>query len=92
LVRSAAAAMNTSGQAMRLVSAGVMLAEPHLVVAEPVQRHRPFEVVFQCDGRGLADRVKRRYEHPEVEWLAHIASDSAKNSRIAALTSSGRSC
>ena len=52
----------------QLVAAGVVLAEPHLVEPEPVQRDRAIEVVFQCDGGGLADRVERRDEHPEVQW------------------------
>ena len=73
-----------------------VLAEPHLVVAEPVQRDRPFEVVFQCGGGGLAYWVKRRDENAEVQWLvgwlAHVASDSPRKSSSAALTSSGRSC
>ena len=36
-MRSAAVAMNTSGQADQLVAAGVMLTEPRFLEAQPVQ-------------------------------------------------------
>ncbi len=84
----------------QLVSAGVVLPEPGLVEPEAVQRLDPIHVVLQCVGWGLADRMERRDEHPEVQWAvgplavrrAHFAPDSARNSSRAALTSAGRSC
>src|SRR4051812_1425652 len=71
----------------------MMFAEPRLVVPEPVQRHRALEVVFQCDGGGLADRVERCDEDAEVQWPGgHRNSNLDRNSSSISLTSAGRSC
>ncbi len=78
------------GAGDQLVAAGVVLAEPGLVEPEPVQRHRAFQIVFQCGGGGLAHRVEWRDEHPEVQRLVHLTS--SRNSSNAALTSAARSC
>ncbi len=67
LVRSAAAAMKISGQRDELVAAGVVLAEPGLVVAEPVERDDPLEVVLEGERRVLPDGVERREEDAEAQ-------------------------
>src|SRR6202011_5758741 len=74
------------------VPPGVIPPDPPRVVAEPVQRHRALEVVFQCDGGGLADRVERRDEHPETERTCLLALRASAHLCLLALRASAHLC
>ena len=56
-VRSAAAAMNSSGEAIDLEPGGMMLADPRLLEAEPVEPFDQFEVLADQQRRVLVHRV-----------------------------------
>ena len=71
------------------VTAGMVFAEPGLVVAEPVQRLDAVHVVLQCGGGGLTHGVEGGDEHTEIQ-RTHLRPP--RNSSSAAFTSSGRSC
>ena len=87
------------GAADQLVAAGVVLAEPRLVVAEAVELDDALEVVLEGERRALPDGVERREEHAEAQGPgAGMSVDSPRcdvgrgTSSRAALTSSGFSC
>ena len=69
------------GAGDQLVTTRVVFAEPDLVVAEPVQCDSSFEVVFQCDRGGLADRMERRDEDPEVQRTGHLLLQSGQEAQ-----------
>jgi hypothetical protein len=50
-----------------LVATGVVLAEPDLVVAVPIEGDHAVEVVLDRQGRVLADRVERGEERAETQ-------------------------
>ena len=73
LVRSAAAAMNSSGEAISLPAGGVVLADPGLVVAE-VSSHS-ISSMIAADGqrRIVAGPMERRQEDAENHSLVRHA-------------------
>ena len=68
-VRSAAVAMKISGRGDDLGAGGVVLADPRLVVAEPVEVHDQVEVALERQRRVLARRVERGHEDPEAKTI-----------------------
>lgn len=86
------------GVADQLVAAGVVLADPRLVIAEPVERLDALQVVLQRERRVLATRVEGGVEDPEVQRSHQNRTPSsarsipARNRSSAALTSSAFSC
>ena len=62
-----AAARNISGRGDHLPAARVVLAEPELVEAEPVEVRGEVEVALELQGRALAERVVRGEEGAELE-------------------------
>ena len=56
-----------------LAAGRVVLADPGLVVAEPVEVRDQLEVALERQGRVLAGRMERREEHPEAQ-PAHCLS------------------
>ena len=55
------------GRADDLVSTGVVLTKPDLVVPETVEFDRPFEVVLERRCRALPNRVEWGEEHSEAQ-------------------------
>ena len=49
-----------------LVAAGVVLADPHLVEAEPVEVLDQLQVAFECERGVLTRRVERGHEESEA--------------------------
>jgi len=70
-VRSAAAAMKTSGEGDDLSARGVVLADPSLVVAPLVETADRLEVTLEGEGGILPRWVKGREEHAEAEGPVH---------------------
>ena len=66
-VRSAAAPMKTSGEAISLPARGVVLADPGLVVAELVEPLDQLHVAGHGQRGVLADPVERRQEDAELQ-------------------------
>jgi hypothetical protein len=59
------------GAADQLVATRVVLAEPRLVEAEPVELGDALEVVLERERRGQGDRGERRGEHAQVQRHSH---------------------
>jgi hypothetical protein len=70
-VRSAAAAMKTSGAGDDLGAGGVVLADPGLVVAQLVETADQLEVTLEREGGVLPGGVKGGQEHAEAEGPVH---------------------
>ena len=67
-----------------LVAARVVLTEPHLVVAQPVELDGALEVVLERQRRALPDGVERGEEGPEAQRPAagsgrHVSSPSPRD-------------
>ena len=69
-VRSAATAMNSSGELISLPAGGMVLADPGLVEAEPVQPLHELEIAVHAGGGILVHRMERRQEDAvaELDW------------------------
>ena len=74
LVRSAAAAMNSSGLAMISKPGGMMLADPGFVIAEPVEMIDQLQIALDAQRRVLVDRMKGREEDAVLEFDGHELS------------------
>ena len=48
-----------------------MLADPRLVVTEPVEVHDQVEIALQCQRRVLSGWVERSHEDPEAKTIRH---------------------
>ena len=66
LVRSAAAAMISSGERDQFPAGGMMLADPGLVVAEPVQPLEQLDIAVDRQRRVFADAMERCQEDAEL--------------------------
>ena len=64
-----------------LAAGGVVLADPGLVVAEPVEVRDQLEVALERQGRVVAGRMERRQEHPEAQ-PAHAVSPRRRRRTI----------
>ena len=77
-VRSAAIADEHLGRGDDLVAGGVVLADPRLVEAEPVQGHDQVEVALDGQRRVLPDGVERGHEdseaHPPIVFRVAMSS------------------
>jgi hypothetical protein len=67
LVRSAANGDEDLGRADGLETGGVVLADPRLVKAEPVEPHHQLEVAVEAGRRVLFNRMERRQKDPVSE-------------------------
>ncbi len=86
-VRWAAAAMNISGTGNQLEPARVMLADPRLVIIQPVEMLEQLEVALDRQGRVLIVIVERREKDAAAQIeIVHAVSSGGK---LAAARSSG---
>ena len=58
------------GRSDDLKAAGVMLADPRLVEAKPVQQRHELQVAFQCVGGIEIGGMERPHEHAETQRIA----------------------
>ena len=73
-VRSAAAAMNISGQAMISKPAGVMLADPGLVIVEPVEMLQQLHVAVDRQQRVLMQGMEGSQKDAGLQKpIVHVA-------------------
>ena len=59
------------GRRDRLPSAGMMLTDPELVVAEAVEQGREFEVALELEHRMFADRMMRSEKNAKAKPVVH---------------------
>ncbi len=88
VVRSAAAAISTSGQRSTRLATG-WCSKPRLRRGEPVQRNDALHVAAQRHGRGLTGRMEWRDENAPKTQQCLPSRSNRQNSSRAAVTSPG---